>query len=92
MYDAETVNTRAELRHLELREVYEGKIENTVNSLGDDLFAVVPEFDDPGEFHRIGPLLGWDKRSDNSFPAEDDLVLITEAQNGNFWVVNWYPA
>jgi hypothetical protein len=73
-------------------EVYEGKIANTVSTLADDLYVIIEEPDvdeDPKHVHRDGPVLGWDKRSDGTFPAEGNSCAVARGNRGQLWMIGW---
>lgn len=91
--DTDAVSIDHDIRAMELREVYEGKVANTVNDLDDDLYVLIPQFDDEdGLTHRHGPVKGWDVRSDGSYPTRDDDVLVAVSDLGNYWALNWSPS
>lgn len=91
--DTDAVSPEVDVRNMELREVYEGKVANTVTDLGDDLYVIIPQFDDEdGLTHRHGPVHGWDIRSDGSYPTRDDSALVAVSDLGNYWMLSWSPS
>lgn len=74
-------------------QAYEGVVANTVSATTDDLYVTLEQFQDEedGLPHRYGPCLGWDRRQDGAYPSEGDRILVTVSDDGNYWILNWWP-
>lgn len=87
--------TQPSIRDVEFKEVYEATVATTVTALTDDLYVVIPQFEgddttvNTGNLH--GPCLGWDRRSDGSYPAKNNKALIAVGDLGNYYCITWTP-
>lgn len=94
MYNEEA--TEVDLSSLEFPGVpYRAIVNTNVASLADDLMVKIPQLDsddDPRGLHDHGPCLGWDKRSDGSYPAKGDNALVFVDDTGDYWIAAWSPA
>lgn len=93
MYDDEQTTT--DLSQVELFKIYQATVLTNVTTLADDLFVTIPQLDtDEGTsgLHKYGPCLGWDKRSDGSYPGNGDVAAVFLDDQGEYWLAAWSPS
>lgn len=91
-YNTDITNPRNDPSNLELRQLYSAEVVTTATALTNDVYVILPQFEDEGGLpHRHGPCLGWDRRSDGAYPTSGDTALVAVDDDGNYWILNWWP-
>lgn len=65
---------------------FQGAVAVGATDMGQRIYITVPAISD----HRLGPCR-WQARDDTSHPARGDICLVEFDDQGEPWVVAWWP-